>query len=880
MAAAQRPPSSRQTWSARGGRGVRRRRLAAWVAALAALVVLAGPAAADPPVLTAPPAPIEATGPNGATVDLSGIATDDNGTPAISCSPASGSIFPLGSTPVSCTLTDTTTSEVTNVTFNVIVVDTTPPAITGTPANTTVEGGASGAAVSYPSPTATDTVDGTVGVTCAPSSGTTFPVGTTTVTCTATDSHGNTSHASFTVTVQNIPPTITGTPANLTSEATSSSGATVSYASPTATDSNGTSVPVTCQPTSGSTFPIATTTVICTATDSFGNTAQSTFTVMVQDTTPPTITGTPASITVQSGPSGAGVAYTNPTATDTVDGTVPVTCSPASGTTFAIGTTAVTCTATDAHGNKAQTSFTVTVADTPPTISGTPANMNVEATSSSGATVTYPGPSATDAGGSPVPVSCQPSSGSTFPTGTTTVTCTATDANGNTAQTSFTVTVQDTTPPVISVPGPLTASAVGPAGTVMSYTVTATDAVDGAVTPNCTPASGATFPLGTTTVTCTATDKAGNSAAQSFTVTVADTLPPVLHVPGTIAVQADGVGGGTVTFSVTAVDAIDGSVPVTCSPASGATFPVGTTTVSCSAKDSAGNSASASFVVSVTMTPPPSPTPDRTPPAITVPTGITVPAQSSGGAVVVFSATAVDVVDGTVTVTCSPVSGSVFAVGRTTVRCSAQDSHGNAAMSTFTVDVLDRTPPPAVVGLTVHAEGGRAMLRWQNPSSPDIDHIEVVRTKLPSGSPVLLHKGMDTSYTDAHVRNGAQYRYTVFTVDASGNRSGLAVSVQVPALALVRPADGAHLSQPPVLLWVPAAKADYYNVQLYRNGSKVLSVWPSTNHFTVSPRWTFERHVQTLAPGAYRWFVWPGYGRPSSRRFGALLGSSGFVVTG
>lgn len=103
-------------------------------------------------------------------------------------------------------------------------------------------------------------------------------------------------------------------------------------------------------------------------------------------------------------------------------------------------------TATDIAGNTASTTVTVTVEDrTPPTISNVPAPIRVEATSSSGATVTYPTPTATDNVDASVLVNCVQESGSLFPIGTTPVTCTAIDNAGNTASATFTVTVA---PPV------------------------------------------------------------------------------------------------------------------------------------------------------------------------------------------------------------------------------------------------------------------------------------------------------------------------------------------------------------------------------------------------------------------------------------------------
>ena len=78
-----------------------------------------------------------------------------------------------------------------------------------------------------------------------------------------------------------------------------------------------------------------------------------------------------------------------------------------------------------------------------------------------------------------------------------------------------------------------------------------------------------------------------------------DDTPPVIIVPGDITVDATGPNGAVVSYAASAVDDVDGSVPVTCVPPSGSTFPIGTTTVSCDASDAAGNSANASFNVHV-----------------------------------------------------------------------------------------------------------------------------------------------------------------------------------------------------------------------------------------------------------------------------------------
>ena len=140
-----------------------------------------------------------------------------------------------------------------------------------------------------------------------------------------------------------------------------------------------------------------------------------------------------------------------------------------------------------------------------------------------GAVVNYPAPTTTGTCGT---VTCTPPSGSFFPVGTTTVSCSSTA--GPTC--SFTVTVNDTQPPTITCPGDQTAvtdqtACGGPGGAcqVVNFTTTASDNCPGVVVV-CNPPSGSCLPPGSTTVTCTATDASGNTATCSFSVTVFDVV--------------------------------------------------------------------------------------------------------------------------------------------------------------------------------------------------------------------------------------------------------------------------------------------------------------------------------------------------------------------
>jgi HYR domain len=256
---------------------------------------------------------------------------------------------------------------------------------------------------------------------------------------------------------------------------------------------------------------------------------------IIAGTTPPTITGTPANyVDPTSAASGSGSVenYTLPTAKDQYNASVAVSCSPASGSVFPIGTTTVTCAATDAYGNAAlSTTFTVKVnaGATLPAITGTPAGIADTATTSAGAVESWTAPTAADQYGTAVTVSCSPASGSAFPIElTTVVTCTATDSYNHTASTTFPVTISAgaTLPAITGTPADITDTATTSAGAVESWTApTAADQYGTPLNVSCADpsgslTSGSAFPIGTTTVTCAATDAYHNQGSASFTIKV------------------------------------------------------------------------------------------------------------------------------------------------------------------------------------------------------------------------------------------------------------------------------------------------------------------------------------------------------------------------
>jgi hypothetical protein len=295
------------------------------------------------------------------------------------------------------------------------------------------------------------------------------------------------------------------------------------------------------------------------------------------------------------GSSGATATFTE-SGTDTEDGLIAAVCTPASGTTFAIGTTTVSCTVTDVAQAQDGGTFTVTVEDTTAPVLTLPTVASAAATSSAGRTVNYTA-TALDIVDGATAVTCSPASDSWFPIGTTTVNCSTTDAHGNDASGSFDVTTTNTAPTIVDLPN-LSGEATGPSGLAFSFTSNGNDAEQGALTPTCNYGSG-TFPLGDTIVTCTVTDFGGLTASDSFTVTVVDTTKPVLTLPADITVDPVNAGGAPVTFTVSATDIVTFPLSPACSPVSGSTFVIGTTTVNCTVTDGAGNTQTGAFTVTV-----------------------------------------------------------------------------------------------------------------------------------------------------------------------------------------------------------------------------------------------------------------------------------------
>lgn len=508
------------------------------------------------------------------------------------------------------------------------------------------------------------------------------------------------------ITVDNVNPSIT-CPANISlSNTTGQCAATGTFTAPTGTDNcPGSTTAQIAGLASGSSFPVGTTVNTFRVTDAQGRTATCSFNITVVDVQTPAIT-CPANISVNTttGACSGTATYTAPSGSDNCAGvTSALTGGLASGATYPLGVTTNIYRATDAAGNTATCSFTVTVVDAQVPSITCPANSTVTAgTGACTATFTYTAPTGTDnCSGSTTTQTGGLASGATYPLGVTTNIFRVTDAAGNTSTCAFTVTVNDGQAPSITCPANGSATATtGTCAATFSYTApTGTDNCSGvSTTQTAGLASGASFPVGVTTNTFRATDAAGNSTTCSFTVTVTDGQVPAISCPANASVSTT-TGACTATFTYTAPTGTDNCAGVTTTQtaglASGSAFPLGSTANTFLTTDAAGNTATCSFTVTVT---------DGQAPSITCPANAAVNATSGtcSAAYTYTAPTGTDNCTGsTTTLTGGLASGATFPLGATTNTFQVTDAAGNTGTCSFTVTVNDAEAP----SLTCPANG-------------------------------------------------------------------------------------------------------------------------------------------------------------------------------
>jgi hypothetical protein len=235
-----------------------------------------------------------------------------------------------------------------------------------------------------------------------------------------------------------------------------------------------------------------------------------------------------------------------------------------------------------------------------------------------------------------------------------------------------------------------------------------------------------------------------------------------------------------------------------------------------------------------------------------------------------FSVAAADATSGLAG--CDPLTYAGPDSAAAVVHGTCRDRAGNVASRAFSLP-FDATPPALGTVRTFPADGV-VRLDW---AAAGASEVEVARSPGRRGEArTVLHRGPGTRLIDRAVRNGRRYEYALTAVDQAGNVATKAIGV-TPGPRLLAPAARARLDSPPVLRWTPVRGARYYNVQLFHEGRKVLSAWPSRPRLALRASWRY-RGRRRLEPGRYRWLVWPGEGPRSRNEYGAAIGRRSFVI--
>ena len=485
--------------------------------------------------------------------------------------------------------------------------------------------------------------------------------------------------------------------------------------------------------------------VTFTATDACGNKNTTTATFLITDTQPPVLSSCPANVTVDTD---AGQCYATGVVLGSLsatDGCSSVTITNNAPAQFPKGATVVTWTASDACGNKSTCTQTVTVKDNISPAITCPANVTQTALpgNCSLAGVVIPNPVATDncavvtqtwtmsgatVGSSPL-TGINVVGGQTFNVGITTVSYTVTDGAGNSSSCSFDVWIKDLNKPVVTSGCPTDVTMVNDPG-MCSAAVTIPKLVvsdpcnEGYTVNNSfnnTDNASGTYPVGITTVNWTVTDASGNTTICTQKVTITDIQKPLITCPANVtqtALPGNCSLSNVIIPNPVATDncsvvaqiwtmsgATVGSSPLTgINVVGGQTFNVGITTVTYTAIDGAGNTASCSFDVRIKDLVKPVLT-SGCPADITASTDpgicsalVTVPKllvndPCNEGYTVINSFNNTD--DGTGT----------YPVGVTTVNWTITDASGNSTTCVQKITVTDKNPTLACpANITVNAD--------------------------------------------------------------------------------------------------------------------------------------------------------------------------------
>ena len=167
---------------------------------------------------------------------------------------------------------------------------------------------------------------------------------------------------------------------------------------------------------------------------------------------------------------------------------------------------------------------------------------------------------------------------------------------------------------------------------------------------------------------------------------------------------------------------------------------------------------------------------------------------------------------------------------------------------------------------------------WTKPIDIDYDRVRIWRKR--AGATAwkrVADRVSASSFTDRTVVNHVRYRYRIRSLDKAGNASTTAEALAWPS-PIISPQYDAIVHAPPLVDWRSVRKATYYNMQVWRNGRKLLSVWPLRSRYQLRSRWTFRGRQHMLSDGRVTVYVWAGFGSKAAVRYGPLLGRTMFRI--